>query len=441
MIAKGSLAGPLEETFDRLWPLHRSLAGPGFLESLDILDAIMPHDRLLFPSGSQALDWTVPPEWHPREAYIVTPDGRRIADIRENNLHLVSYSVPFRGRLSLAELKEHLHTRPDLPQAIPYVTSYYNPAWGFCMPHALLETLPEGAYEVVVDTRLAPGNVVVAEAMLPGEEEGEVLLSSYLCHPSMANNELSGPLALVYAYQALSRMPRRRFTYRFALLPESIGSICYLSLRGEHFMRRLTGGLVLTCMGGTRDFSYKLSRRGDSMMDRAAQAVLKARSDSRIVRFNPADGSDERQYCSPGFNLPVGALSRTPYGTYPEYHTSLDNKEIMDFGHMEDSVATVLDILWAMEANHTPINLSPYGEPQLGRRSLYPQLSKDTELSAFHQAIMWVLNLADGKHDLLDIAHESGLAPGLLAQVCGVLEDADLLERERCGRPAAATRQ
>jgi aminopeptidase-like protein len=430
LITPGSLAGPLEAAFDRLWPLHRSLAGPGFLASLDILAEIMPLDRLLFPSGSKALDWTVPPEWHPRQAYILTPDGRRIADIGDNNLHLVGYSMPFRGRLSLAELRKHLHSRPDLPQAIPYVTSYYKRVWGFCLPHALLAGLPEGDYEVVVDTELRDGHVVVAETVLPGRETDEVLLSSYLCHPSMANNELSGPLVLAFLHQALSRLPARRFTYRFVLLPESIGSICYLSRRGGHFLEHLAGGLVLTCLGGASELTYKRSRRADGLMDRAATAVLRGHGSPRITRFNPADGSDERQYCSPGFNLPVGSLSRTPYGVYPEYHTSLDNKDIMDFRLLEDSVSRTLEILLALEDNHVPVNLSPYGEPQLGRRSLYPQLSKDTELGAFHQAIMWTLNLADGEHDLLDIAHESGLAPAVLAEAGDALERAGLLRRD-----------
>lgn len=425
------LAERMEKTFDRLWPLHRSLAGPGFVASLDVLGGIMPHERLLFPTGTQVLDWTVPSEWHPREAYFLAPDGRRCADIRENTLHLLGYSAPFRGRVSLAELREHLHTRPDLPEAVPYATSYYSPRWGFCIPHALLETLPEGDYEVVIDTELVPGHVTVAEAVLPGEGAEEILLSSYLCHPAMANNELSGPLVLSYLYEQVRRLPRRRYTYRFVLLPETIGSICLLSLRGEHLVRHLRAGLMLTCLGDAGAFTYKRSRRGGALVDRAAEAVLAARGPHRLLAFDPADGSDERQYCSPGFNLPVGTLSRSIYGQYREYHTSLDNKAFMDFGSMAQSVAVALEVLQALEANHAPVNLSPRGEPQLGKRNLYPTLSAETSLAQAQQAVMWLLNYGDGEHDLLEISRLSGLSPVLLGHMSEKLQAAGLVRADQ----------
>lgn len=420
----------LEAYFDSLWPINRSLAGPGFLASLDILSKLMPHERLLFPSGSQALDWTVPMEWHPRTAYIVTPDGRRIADLAVNNLHLVSYSNPFRGRVALAELKEHLHTRPDLPDAIPFVTAYYKDYWGFCIPHTLFETLTDGEYEVVVDTYFIKGNVVVAEAVLPGSSRQEVLITSYLCHPSLANNELSGPLTLCFLYRLMQARRERHYTYRFVLMPETIGAICYLSMRGEHFRSNLTGGLLLSCLGDKGPLTFKSSRRGDTLMDRTVRTVLAGRGEYKSVPFDPSNGSDERQYCSPGFNLPLCSLSRSIYGMYPEYHTSLDNKSIMNFEALEQSVVTAFEILAALENNCVPVNLAPYGEPQLGRRKLYPDVSSAHELAAQQKAMMWLLNLGDGEHDLISIAERSGLAPGLLEKALLLLEGAQLMRRD-----------
>ena len=418
----------LEALFDRLWPLHRSITGEGVRASLDILAEVMPHARLEIPSGTAVLDWQVPQEWRVREAYLVAPDGRRLCDVRDNNLHLVSYSIPFRGRLSRAELEAHLHSLPELPDAIPYVTSYYAPRWGFCLPHAERQALPDGDYEVVVDSELFDGALTLGEAVLQGESEQEVLLSSYTCHPSLANNELSGPLLLAFLYRRLAAWPRRRLTYRFLLLPETIGSIAYLAENGPRLAQRLAAGYVVTCVGTAERFVYKRSRQGDSLADRAAAAVLAAAAPGRheIAAFRPDRGSDERQYNSPGFRLPVGCLMRSPSSSYPEYHSSLDNKDLMSFGAMVETLGLYEDICRTLDGNLRYLNQAPFGEPQLGRRGLYGTLG-DRRRPPDRSALMWMLNYSDGTHDLLDIAGLSGLEPALLLEAAERLTGAGLL--------------
>ena len=286
----------IENYFDRLWPICRSIAGPGFRQSLNILSEIMPTKRLKFQTGKKALDWTVPKEWEAREAYIIGPDGKRYADFGKNNLHLLNYSVPFRGKMNLEELKTHLYSLPEQPDAIPYLTSYYKARWGFCLPHRVLTALPSGEYEVVVDTRLYDGHVEIGETVLPGQSTREILFSSYLCHPSLANNELSGPLVTAFLYRKIAAMPKRRFTYRFALMPETIGSICYLSLRGASFKQRLVAGYQITCVGNPAAWTYKRSRRGSCLADRAAEIILRDSGAAyELIVFDPSVGSDERQ--------------------------------------------------------------------------------------------------------------------------------------------------
>ena len=292
----------------------------------------------------------------------------------QSNLHVVSYSEPVDRQLSLDELRPHLHSIPKLPQAIPYVTSYYRRTWGFCLPHATLERLPAGTYHALIESEFVDGHVVLGSCVLPGESAGEVLLSSYLCHPSLANNELSGPLVLWGLYRRLAAWPRRRFTYRFLLNPETIGSLCYLWLHGSEMRERMVAGLVLTCLGGpSPTLSYKASRRGDSLLDRTVQ-YLREETSLAIQRrpFDPTSGSDERQYGSPGFNLPVGQMARTVYNTYPGYHNSLDTKEFMGIGPLVESINEIEALLATLELAGTFRNLSPYGEPQLGKRRPVP---------------------------------------------------------------------
>lgn len=425
----GSEAAEIASYFDRLWPILRSITGEGVRRSLAILSELVPLTTIEVPSGSQVFDWTVPPEWVVREAYLVAPDGRRILDVERHNLHLLNYSAPFRGTVSRSELDEHLYSLPEQPDAIPYVTSYYARRWGFCLTHRMREDLPEGDYRVVIDTEFVDGSLTIGEAVLPGRSEREVLISTYTCHPSLANNELSGPLVSAFLYRRLARLETRRLTYRFVFLPETIGSISYLSLRGEHLRAHLDAGYVVTCAGDPGPFTYKRSRRGSSVADRAALHALEhaPEDDSRILDFFPS-GSDERQYCSPGFDLPVGSLMRTMYGTYPEYHTSLDDRTFVSFEAMRRTVDLYVEIAAALEANERFVNLHPYGEPQLGKRGLYPSLGTK-EGSDRVMTMMWLLNLADGSRDLLAIAERSGLPIADLAAAARRCVDAGLLRR------------
>ncbi len=420
----------MERTFDRLWPLDRSLTGPGVRATHDILGELLPLERTEVPSGTAVFDWTVPPEWSLGEAYVIAPDGRRILDAGENNLHLVGYSSPFRGTLSRAELDTRLHSLPDLPDAIPYVTSYYNETWGFCISQRDRDALPEGDYEVVIDTTLDPqGSLTLSEAVLPGDSDREVLISTYTCHPSMANNELSGPLVAAFLYRRLAARPDRRLTYRFAFQAETIGAIAYLAQRGAHLRDKLVGGLVATCVGLDAPFLYKRSASGDTAIDRTAEQVLRERgNDHDIVDFYPW-GSDERQYCSPGFELPVGCLMRGSFFERPEYHTSLDNRDLISFAALSETVSVYEEICRALERNATYRNLVGCGEPQLGRRGLYPTTGARREVEQERQDLMWVLSMSNGRRDVIDIAQRSGATLARIDAAARKCLDAGLLER------------
>jgi aminopeptidase-like protein len=399
----------IESYFDRLWPLFRSLTGAGVRKTHDILSEIVPLKRIEIASGTQVFDWVVPREWVVREAYVLAPNGTRILDIRENNLHLLNYSAPFKGRVPKEELEQHLYSLPEMPNAIPYVTSYYKERWGFCLAHSQRQALEPGEYEVVIDTELKQGSLTIGEAVLPGETDEEVLISTYTCHPSLANNELSGPVVASFLYRRLSKLSKRRLTYRFLFVPETIGSLVYLSAHGEHLRKKLIAGYVVTCAGDRGPFTYKKSRRGNTLADRAAQYVLTRREGPppKIVDFFPT-GSDERQYCSPGFDLPVGSIMRTMYATYKEYHTSLDNRDFISFAALRESVDVYERVCQLLDANRTYRNTIMFGEPQLGKRGLYPTVGGPKQVAEEIEDMMWLLNLADGQHDLLQMAERSG---------------------------------
>lgn len=405
------IADPLEieSYFDRLWPILRSITGDGVRRTHEILREIVPFDTLEVPSGTRAHDWVVPPEWVVRAARLSGPNGEKVLDVRDNNLHLLGYSAPFRGRISRKELDAHLYSLPDLPDAIPYVTSYYERRWGLCLPHRVRAALPDGEYEVMIDTEfLESGSMTYSEAVLRGDEEKEVLFSTYTCHPSMANNELSGPLVTAFLYRALASRPRRRLTYRFLFLPETIGAITYLSQNGRHLMDKLSAGYVLTCVGNPGPLTFKRSRRGDSLADRACTSAWRRRPDTQYLDFFPS-GSDERQYCSPGYNLPVGTVSRTFPGRYAAYHTSFDDKSFVSFEVMADTVRAMCEVVEALEGNRVYQRLSPYCEPQLGSRGLMSTLGAARDSRARYEAIKWFLNLADGTYDVIAMAERSGL--------------------------------
>lgn len=405
------IASELEEYFDRLWPIMRSITGDGVRKTHEILSEIIPLKTMEIPSGTKILDWTVPKEWVCKEAYVIDPNGKRILDIKEHTLHLVNYSAPFKGKIKKSELENHLHSIPDQPNAIPYVTSYYSEDWGFCLSHQQRQELSEGEYEVVIDTDFIEGSLTISEVILKGNSDREILFSTYTCHPSMANNELSGPLVTAFLYKKLAAMSERKYTYRFSFHAETIGAICYLDRLGSHLKKYLDAGYVITCTGDSGPFTYKQSRGINSLADRAAEWTLKRYCNNglKILPFNPADGSDDRHYCSPGFNLPVGSLMRTMYGKYPEYHTSDDNRNFISFDAMEEAVEAYAKICETLEENARFENLVKYGEPQLGTRGLYPSTGGVGEMSEQVASLLWVLNYSDGKYDLLDIANMSGL--------------------------------
>ncbi|MGL4608524.1 MAG: DUF4910 domain-containing protein [Trueperaceae bacterium] len=426
----------LEHYFDRLWPILRSITGDGVRQTHAILGELVELERHEIPTGTHVFDWTVPKEWRVNEAYILDPNGKKFLDVKDNTLHLVNYSVPFKGTLSKQDLENHLYSLPDKPEAIPYITSYYAPRWGFCLSQRERDALPEGDYNIVVDTELFDGSLTLSEAVLPGESIEEILISTYTCHPSLANNELSGPLVAAFLYRELKMLEKRHFTYRFVFLPETIGALAYLHLRGEHLKKHVVAGYVMTCIGDAGGFTYKRSRQSSlnlnslssplALVDHATEHVLKhSGQPHKVIDFSPL-GSDERQYSSPGFNLPMGSLMRSMYGTYPEYHTSLDKKNFISFEAMVESVEMYVKVVKTLEVNRTYINLFPNGEPQLGKHGLYDTLGRNTipELSS---AMFWLLNYADGNHDLLWIAERSGCSVELLDRAAKACLEAGLI--------------
>jgi aminopeptidase-like protein len=414
-------AEEIEVLFDRLWPICRSITGNGVRESLQILGAIIPIRQFEIASGTKVLDWEIPKEWNIREAWIKTPDGRIIANFEENNLHIVSYSIPIHRKMNWTELKSHLHSLPQQPKAIPYITSYYKETWGFCLSHETLESMPaEGEYEVLIDSSLEDGHLTYGEIVLPGITEEEILISTYICHPSMANNELSGPITAIYLAKYLSQLSNRRYTYRILFIPETIGAIAYLNQYGEHLKSRLKAGYVITCCGDDGQFRYKKSRRGDTLADRAALHYLRCNELKFDCRDFTPDGSDERQFCSPGFNLPVGSLMRTSYYLYPQYHTSLDNKNFISFPALVGTIEAYISIVNILEMNRSYVNLFPFGEPRLGKRGLYPHSLSPDQSRRELDHMLHILNYSDGEHDLLQIAEKRG---------CNVLEFSDIVDK------------
>ncbi len=409
----------------RLFPVCRSLTGAGNRETLDVLCETLPLGINEIPSGAPVLDWSVPPEWTVREAWIRDPAGRVVVDFRNHNLHLVGYSAPVRRKLPLAELQKHLHSLPAQPDLIPYRTSYYNATWGFCLPHALRETLPEGEYEVCVDTTLAPGSMSIGELILPGATTDEVLISTHICHPSLANDNLSGIAVAARLAAILSGLPRRH-TFRFVFLPGTIGSIAWLANNREA-ASRIRHGLVLSCVGDPAAPAYKRSRRGEATIDRAMAHVLHDRAPgARMLDFSPY-GYDERQYGSPGFNLPVGLFMRSVFGAFPEYHTSADNLDFITPGALADSLALVLEALAVVEGDGVYLNTSPLGEPMLGRRGLYEAIGGGNDRQTRQLALLWVLNQSDGTNALLDIALRAKLPFRLIREAADLLLKTDLL--------------
>lgn len=401
-----------------LFPIPRSLTGAGVRATLDVVSRHAPLERVAVDSGTQAFDWTIPPEWTIREAFIRAPSGERVVDFARNDLHVVGYSEPVRARLTLAQLRERVFTLPDRPHAVPYRTSYYARSWGFCMAQAQLDALPEGEYEVVVDADLAPGALVWGERLQRGESDAEILLSTHVCHPAMANDNCSGIALLALLAERIARV-KTRHSYRFLFAPGTIGAIAWLA-RNEAHVGRIAGGLVLSGVGDGGGPNYKRSRRGDARIDRAMEHVLRHAAPQAIVSDFSPYGYDERQYCSPGFDLPVGSFQGSRWGAYPEYHTSDDDLAFIRPEHLARSYRIVAAALDVLENDATPVNLSPKCEPQLGRRGLYPSPGEA-------MAMLWTLNLGDGSRSLLDVAERARLPFREIASAARRLSDHGLL--------------
>ena len=409
----------------RLYPICRSITGEGVRESLRVLGEMIPLTVHEVPSGTHVLDWTVPLEWNIRDAYVANERGERIIDFRRHNLHVMQYSTPVRARMSLEELRPRLHSLPDRPDAIPYRTSYYKEAWGFCVSDRQLQAMEPGEYEVVIDSSLTEGSLTYGELFIPGETADEVLFHAHICHPSLANDNLSGLVVAAYLADEIRRTARR-YSYRFVFLPGTIGPITWLALN-EDRTSRIRHGLVLTGIGDPGAFTYKRSRRGAAPIDRALQHLLKwTMPEGRVCDFEPY-GYDERQYCSPGFNLPVGCLMRTPHGTYPEYHTSDDNPDFVRAEKLEDALNLLTGLVHLLERDRRCVNLSPKGEPQLGKRGLY-RSTGGSAVDGRHLALLWVLSFADGSCTLFDIAERASLPFSLLEEAATDLELAGLLK-------------
>jgi aminopeptidase-like protein len=399
------LGGEMYALIRELYPICRSITGDGLRETLRIIGRRLPLELREVPTGKAVLDWTVPREWNIRDAYVKNANGDRVIDFRASNLHVVNYSVPVHERMSLEKLRPHLHSLPDRPKWIPYRTSYYDDAWGFCLTDEQLESLPEGEYEVFIDSTLAPGSLTYGELVLPGAIEDEILISTHVCHPSLCDDNLSGVAVSVFLALEMSRAKERRHTMRFLYAPGTIGAITWLSENKER-AHKIRHGLTLTCLGDGHPFTYKRTVGGDAAIDRAATHVL-ATSDvpSQIIDFFPY-GYDERQYNSPGFRLAVGSLMRGRHGEFPEYHTSGDNLGFVSAARLAESFRVLDSIVDVLENDRKYKNTSPWGEPQLGRRGLYRAMG-GTSIPNLQFAMLWVLNLSDGEHSLLDIARRA----------------------------------
>lgn len=421
-----SLGHEMHELISELYPICRSITGNGVRDTLVRLQRLIPMVTREVPSGTKVFDWTVPLEWNIKDAYVKNAQGERVIDFTKLNLHVLNYSVPIHEAMSLEALRPHLFTLPDHPDWVPYRTSYYKRNWGFCLTQRQFASLTEGEYEVCIDSSLETGNLTYGELFLPGTTTDEILISTHVCHPSLANDNLSGIAVATFLAKAVAELPRR-YSYRFLFIPGTIGAITWLALN-EATADRIKHGLVLAGVGDSGALSYKKSRRGNAEIDQVAAHVLRhSASKSQILEFSPY-GYDERQYCSPGFDLAVGRLSRTLHGTFPEYHTSADNLEFVSAGALRESFSTCLSILSILERDITCLNKHPKCEPQLGDRGLYRAMGGATDSKASEMAMLWVLNLSDGNHSLLQIADRAQLPFEAVSHAADTLKQHGLLE-------------
>lgn len=425
-----NLGEQIHEFACELWPINRSITGEGVRKTLELIKTHIPSLTINHvQTGYKAFDWTVPEEWRIHAAWIIDPQGKKICNFSENNLHVVGYSIPIHKQISLQELQDHLHSLPELPDAIPYVTSYYQDRWGFCISHAERNLLGEGTYEVFIDSTKFDGFLSYGELVLPGDSKEEVFLSTYICHPSMANNELSGPAVTTFLAKWLSSLPRRKFTYRIIFIPETIGSIVYLSKNLEYLKNHVIAGFNITCIGDDRVYSYLPSRAGNTLSDRVAKRALRDFApEGNFISYGwGARGSDERQYCAPHIDLPIASIMRSKYGEYPEYHTSKDNLvDVVTPSGLEGGFGVLKSAIEIIEKNIYPSAVK-LCEPQLGRRGLYPTLSTRNAARSI-EIMMNLLTWSDGKKDLIEIAELCNASFGQLYDIAEKLQQSGLLE-------------
>ncbi len=411
----------------QLWKLNRSITGEGVRETLlKIADHLPELIVQSVPSDTKVFDWTVPKEWRVREAYIITPDGKKICDFSKNNLHLLGYSVPFEGSLKLNELKKQLYTLPEQPNAIPYVTSYYKKRWGFCLSQNEFDSLEEGNYKIKIDSELFNGKLNYGELIIPGKSQKEVFLSTYICHPSMANNELSGPTVLTFLAKWINNLKEKEYTYRIIFIPETIGSITYLSINHKEMKKNIFAGFNVSCIGDERAYSYLPSRNGKTISDEVAKHVLNW-IDPNFKKYTWLDrGSDERQYCAPGIDLPIASILRTKWLEYPEYHTSLDNLEdVVTPKGLDGGYWALRKSLELIERNKK-FKVTVLGEPQMSKRNLYPTLSTKNINNKKH--MMDLISMCDGNTSLLKIANTLNVPAWDLYEIVDKLKYYNLIE-------------
>ena len=420
------ISDELHQLMIELYPICRSITGQGVRESHKIISKLIPLQTKEISSGTKVFDWNIPKEWNIRDAYVIDPHGNKIIDFKKSNLHILNYSIPINKKITLQELKKHLYTLPDQPDLIPYLTTYYNEDWGFCLTHNQFLQLEEGEYHVCIDSTLENGSLTYSEYFLKGKTSNEVIISCYTCHPSLCNDNLSGVVLTTLLAKYVSNL-QLNYSYRFLFIPETIGAIAWLH-SNQNIISNIKHGLVVTCVGDSGISSYKKTRMGDAEIDKVVQNMLKnSNNDYEIINFFPS-GSDERQFSSPGFNLPFGSLMRTIYGKFPEYHTSADNLEFMNKKSLIDSFLKYITVIFILENNHSYINLNPKCEPQLGKRGLYKKIGGQKGFDELKQSISWVLNLSDGDHSLLDISNMSDIKFDLIKDAADVLIQNNLLK-------------
>ncbi|MBF0605198.1 MAG: DUF4910 domain-containing protein [Nitrospirae bacterium] len=426
---ENAIGTEIYELAKELFPICRSITGNGVRHTLNIIKRIIPELNIIeVPTGTPCFDWIVPKEWNISDAYVIDPDGKKIIDFKENNLHVMSYSVPIREKMGLEALQEHLYSLPDDPEAIPYRTSYYVERWGFCLSDKQRNTLKEGDYQVVIESTLEPGHMTFGELILPGETDQEILLSTYICHPSMGNNEISGPSVTTFLGKWLTGLTSRRYTYRIIFIPETIGAILYLSRNLDHLQRNVIAGFVVTCVGDNRNYTYLSSRQGDTLVDRVIQHVLGQIDPNYLVRnFQEHRGSDERQFCSPKVNLPVALLMRTRFGEFPEYHTSRDDLTVISPEGLFGGYDALRLCIVCLEGNRVYRN-SITCEPFLGSRGLRPDVGGVKTLGVYFRHISNLLALSDGKMDLLELSQRLQVPMWDLLKIVDVLVLKKLLE-------------